>query len=291
MIEDTLTDEMVETTHPEPVELNRRAFVQLLGTGLLITVTEGISIGQPSRSRGGRAIAVAARVHINKDGTINVMTGKVEEGQGPRAQLSQAAAEELRVDVDRIRLIMSDTGLVPDDGITAGSRTTPSTVPAVRQGAATARELLTKLAATQWKVDAGTLLVRDGNIRNETTGKTITYADLANSTDVDDAFKESVSSDIALTPVDQWKTMGTSVPRPNSRDIVTGSHKYPSDMVRPNMLYGKILRAPSFGARLESIDLSKVRAMEGVLVTRDEQFVGCAAPSAHTARQALEARL
>jgi isoquinoline 1-oxidoreductase beta subunit len=289
MIEDTLTDEMVETTHPETVELNRRAFVQLLGTGLLITVTEGISIGQPSRSRGGRAIAVAARVHINKDGTISVMTGKVEEGQGSRAQLSQAAAEELRVGADRIRLIMSDTALVPDDGITAGSRTTPSTVPAVRQGAATARELLTKLAARQWKVDAGTLLVRDGNIRNETTGKTITYADLANSTDVDDAFKESVSSDIALTPVDQWKTMGTSVPRPNSRDIVTGSHKYPSDMVRPNMLYGKILRAPSFGARLESIDLSKARAMKDVLVLREDQFVGCAAPSTLAASRALEA--
>ena len=314
MIEDNLTDEMLEpglsdTWHGHPghashglearatlveqsggrIKVSRRTFVQLLGTGLLITVTEGVSLGQRRGGGGGRSIPVAARIHINKDGTISVMTGKVEEGQGPRAQLSQAAAEELRVDVDRIRLIMSDTGLVPDDGITAGSRTTPSTVPAVRQGAATARELLTGLAARQWKVDPVTLAVRDGTIRNNATGKTVTYADLANSTDVDEAFKQSVSSDIALTPVDQWKTIGTSVPRPNSRNIVTGAHKYPSDIVRPNMLYGKILRAPSYGATLESIDLSKAKAMEGVLVTRDEQFVGCAAPSAHIARQALDA--
>lgn len=272
--------------------ISRRTFVQLLGTGLLITVTEGIASGQRRRGGfggGGRPIPVAARVHVNLDGTISVMTGKVEEGQGPRAQLSQAAAEELRVNVDCIRLIMSDTALVPDDGITAGSRTTPSTVPAVRQGAAAARELLTRLAARQWNVDAGTLVVRDGVIRNDATGKTVSYSDLAKSGDVDEAFKQSVASDVALTPVDQWKTMGTSVARPNGRDIVTGAHKYPSDVVRPNMLYGKILRAPSYGATLESIDLSKAQAMKDVLVFREGQFVGCAAPSSHLARQALEA--
>jgi isoquinoline 1-oxidoreductase beta subunit len=292
MIEETLIEEMVETARPDTVKLSRRTFVQLLGSGLLITVTEGVSLGQGRRGGGGgggRSIPVAARIHINKDGTISVMTGKVEEGQGPRAQLSQAAAEELRVGVESIRLIMSDTALVPDDGITAGSRTTPSTVPAVRQGAAAARELLTKLAAKRWKADPGTLTVRDGTIRNKATGETVTYADLAKSEDVTDAFKQNVVSDVTLTPVDQWKVIGTSVARPNSRDVVTGSHKYPSDIVRPNMLYGKILRPPSYGAKLESIDLSKARAMKGVVVVQDDQFVGCAAPSSLAANRALEA--
>jgi isoquinoline 1-oxidoreductase len=217
------------------------------------------------------------------------MTGKVEEGQGPRAQLSQAAAEELRIGVEQIRMVMSDTALVPDDGITAGSRTTPSTVPAVRRGAATARELLTRLAAEQWKVNASGLDVRDGAIKHKTTGKTVTYADLAKSKDIAAAFKQNIPSDVAITPVSQWKTLGTSVPRPNSRDIVTGAHKYPSDIVRPNMLYGKILRPPSYGATLESIDFSPAKAMKGVLVVRDDQFVGCAAPSSFLAARALEA--
>jgi isoquinoline 1-oxidoreductase len=294
MIEDTLTQEMLEFPDSESVEeagsqvkLSRRAFVQLLGTGLLITVTEGISLGQRGRSRG--AATVAARLHLNRDGTITVMTGKVEEGQGPRAQLTQAAAEELRVGVDRINLVMSDTALVPDDGITAGSRTTPSTVPAVRRGAATARELLRRLAAEQWKVDRSTLDVRNGTITHKTTRKTMTYADLAKSKDVAEAFKQSIPSDVTLTPVSEWKALGTSVPRPNSRDIVTGAHRYPSDIVRPNMLYGKILRPPSYGATLESIDLSKARAMKDVVVVRDDQFVGCAAPSSFRAAQALEA--
>ncbi len=269
------------------MKLSRRTFVQMLGSGLLITVTQGVSLGQ--RSRSSRQLSVEARLHLNQDGTITVMTGKVEEGQGSRAELAQAAAEELRISVDRIRMIMSDTALVPDDGITAGSRTTPTNVPAVRRGAATARELLTKLATEKWKVDGNVLDVRNGIITHKGTRKTITYADLAKSKDVAKVFKQAIPSDVVVTPVSQWKSLGTSVPRPNSRDIVTAKHRYPSDVVRPNMLYGKILRPVAYGATLESIDLSKAKAMKDVVVVRDGQFVGCAAPSTFLATQALEA--
>jgi len=295
MIKDTTIKEIIE---PElfdsfdepnsPVKISRRTFVQMLGAGLLITVTEGVSFGQRRRG-GGRSIAVAARVQINTDGTIFVMTGKVEEGQGARAELTQAAAEELRVDTEKIRLLMADSDLTPDDGRTAGSRTTPSTVPAVRQGAATARGLLRRLAAEQWKVDIGALKVEHGTITNRKTQKTISYEDLAKSQNIAEAFKETVSSDIDLTPVEQWQSMGKSVPRPNSRDIVTGAHKYPSDIVRHNMLYGKILRPPAYGATLESIDLSRAKAMKDVVVVHDGQFVGFAAPTTYRATQALEA--
>jgi isoquinoline 1-oxidoreductase beta subunit len=295
MIKDTSIKEILQPEHFNSIEtlsgqvkISRRTFVQMLGAGLLITVTEGVSFSQRPGG-GGRSIAVAARVHINTDGTITVMTGKVEEGQGPRAQLTQAAGEELRVDVESIRLLMSDSDLTPDDGRTAGSQTTPRTVPAVRQGAATARELLKRLAAEQWNVDPGALEVEHGVITNRKTKKTISYADLAKSENVAEAFKQTVSSDIDLTPVEQWQAMGTSVPRPNSRDIVTGAHKYPSDIIRPNMLYGKILRPPSYGATLESIDLSKAEAMKDVVVAREGQFVGFAAPTSFRAAQVLEA--
>ncbi len=289
MIENTLTEKMAESEPEGRITMNRRAFVQMLGAGLLITVTQRVSPGRRRRSRRGRSITVAARLHINQDGTISVMTGKVEEGQGPRAELSQAAAEELQVSVKRIRLIMADTDLVPDDGITAGSRTTPYNVPAVRRGAAMARELLKGLAAKRWKVDPGTLDVSDGTITNKTTGQTVTYADLAESEDIEDVFKKEVPSDIAVTPISEWDALGTSFPRPNMRNIVAGSHRYPSDIVRPNMLYGKILRPPSYGAALESIDLSGAKAMKDVVVVRDGDLVGCAAPSSFLAEKALKA--
>ncbi|MFC1738484.1 molybdopterin cofactor-binding domain-containing protein [Planctomycetota bacterium] len=268
------------------VVISRRSFIKLLGAGLLITVTEPVSFGQ---RRERTPMSVAARLHLNEDGIITVMTGKVEEGQGPRAQLTQAAAEELRVAVGQIRLVMADSALVPDDGRTAGSRTTPSTVPAVRRGAATARELLTRLAAEKWNVDASVLEVRKGIITHRTTKQTISYAGLAKSADIDKAFKEAIVSEVALTPASKWESLGQAIPRPNSRDLVTGAHQYPSDIVRPNMLYGKILRPTSYGATLESIDISEARAMKGVVVVHEGQFVGCAAPTSFAVSRALDA--
>ncbi len=285
-------DRSGRSDHPSSeVELSRRSFVQVLGAGLLITVTEGISLGQRRGSRRGSQGAqnVAARLHINPDGTITVMTGKVEEGQGARTQITQAAAEELRVGAEKIRLIMADTGLVPDDGMTAGSRTTPSTVPSVRRGAAAARELLTQLAAQRWKVDGSTLDVKDGTITHKATKRTVRYADLAESPEMAGALTQPIPPDVAVTSVSQWEVMGTSAPRPNIRELVTGAHRYPSDIVRPAMLYGKVLRPPSYGATLESIDLSAAEAMQDVVVVRDGEFVGLAAPSTFRAEEALDA--
>ncbi len=269
---------------------NRRTFVQVLGGGLLFTVTEAISFGQRRGGSGRRGRpTIAARLHLNANGTISVMTGKVEEGQGSRTQLTQAAAEELRVDVAKIQLVMADTELVPDDGITAGSRTTPSTVPAVRQGATAARELLTELAAKQWNVNTTDLLVENGAITHPTTGRTITYADLAAADPSFDAFQQPIPPEIALTPVEQWRVIGTSVARPNARDFVTGAHPFPSDIKRPEMLYGKILRPPSYDATLESIDLSVAEGDPDVVVMRDGPFVGIATPTTHKSEQVLAA--
>ena len=82
-----------------------------------------------------------------------MLSGKVKGGQGARTEMSQAAAEELRVPVSQIQMLLADTSTVPDDGITAGSMTTPRTVPVVRRGAAAARELLIGFACQQWKME------------------------------------------------------------------------------------------------------------------------------------------
>ncbi len=87
----------------------------------------------------------------------------------------------------------------------------------------------------------------------------------------------------------QFEVLGKPLARPNGRDIVAGTHRYPSDMVRPGMLYGKVLRPASFGAKLTAIDLAPARAIEGVTVVRDGDFVGVAAPSTWVAQQALDA--
>ena len=278
-------------SNPTPT---RRTVVQLLGAGLLILVTADDAPAQERRGGGGRGGPpaprnVAARVHIAPDGAITVLTGKVEGGQGSRAEITQAAAEELRVSPDKVRLVMADTATVPDDGITAGSRTTPSTLPAVRQGCAAARNLLTAAAAEQWNVEPAAVEFRDGKARHASSNREFTLADLAKNEEVTKAFAQVIPTDVTVTPVGDWTVMGKSFSRPNARDLVTGAHQYPSDITRPGMLYGKVLRAPSYGAKLTSLDAAAAKSMKGVTVVQDPQLVGVVAPTTFDAEQALEA--
>ena len=289
-----------EAEYTEEVEIvgydfgmSRRSFMQVLGAGLLISVAAP-AIGQQRRGGGGGGGGgggrqnVAARVHIGRDGIITILSGKIEMGQGSRAQLAQSAAEELRVPATQVKTILGDTALVPDDGITAGSRTTPSTVPAVRQGAAAARQVLAQLAAGRWNVDVSTVEARDGRIIHPPTQRALTYAELAQAEELPKAMQQPIPQNIELTATRAWKVMGTSHRRPNGRDLIVGAHKFPSDLVRPGMLYAKVLRPPTFGAKLTEIDLEPAKAMKDVVVVRDGAFVGVAAPTTHRARQAID---
>ncbi len=90
--------------------------------------------------------------------------------------------------------------------------------------------------------------------------------------------EQTVPSGVELSSLKDWKVLGVPTLRPNAREIVTGAHQYPSDVARPGMLYAKILRAPSLNTKLLSIDLAPAKAMPGVVVVQDDQFVGVAAP-------------
>ncbi|MDK1020542.1 MAG: molybdopterin-dependent oxidoreductase [Candidatus Hydrogenedentes bacterium] len=270
-------------------DLSRRAFVQILGAGLVVTASGGVSFAQRGSRRGSAPKTIVARLHLGEDGIVTVLTSKVEVGQGSRTQITQAVAEELRVPVERVRLIMADTDLCPNDGGTFGSLTTPRTVPAVRKTAAAARELLAEAASRSWGVDRSAVKAGGGAIGHAASRRRIAYAELAASDKLTEAYKEEMSGDIELTAVDEWKVLGTPVAKPTNRAIVTGTQKYPSDITRPGMLYGKVLRPPSYGATLLNVDLAPAQEMKGVVAVRDGQFVACAAPTSYQAAQAIEA--
>lgn len=287
--EDLLEPERYELAEglPYQFELDRREFLGAAGAGLLITVSGTVGCQREGAAEEG--VAAPSRLHIANDGAITVMTGKVEVGQGSRTQLTQAAAEELRVPVDSLRLVMADTDRVPDDGSTAGSRTTPRTVPEVRKAAAAARQMLIRTAAESWGVSAEGLQVQAGAVSHPEGQQKLTYAELASSDRLTAIDAGQTPDDITLTRVEHWQVLGHPVPSVGGRDIVTGAHRFPSDIVRPGMLYGKVLRAPSYGATLTEIDLSAAEKIKEVSVVRDRDFVGCAAPTSRQAQQALDA--
>ncbi|MDX2150646.1 MAG: molybdopterin cofactor-binding domain-containing protein [Bryobacteraceae bacterium] len=136
-----------EAERGEPAfTLDRRELFGVLGAGVLFTY------------RGSAQDAVSTRLHFADDGSVTLLTGKNEMGQGPRTILTQAVAEELRVPPSRVKVVMADTAQVPDDGGTWASITTPLTVPVVRKAAAAARKLRLGAAtddltpAKEWKV-------------------------------------------------------------------------------------------------------------------------------------------
>lgn len=245
-------------------DLNRREFVSTLGAGLLFQAPPRVT-----------------RLHLGADGSITVFSGKVEMGQGVRTELAMAAAEELRVKVESVHIVLGDTALCPDDGLTAGSRTTPQTVPAVRRACAAARELLMEAAKKQWQPAPNVILqIKDGVLHELGGTRTMSYAELASL---------ELPTQGGVIPVERWAVLGVPHQRVNSADIVTGAHRYTSDLRRDNMLYACVLRPPEFGAKLESIDLEPARKLPGVTVVKDGDFIACAAPTSYAARRAAGA--
>lgn len=227
---------------------------------------------------------VSAWLHIGEDGAVQVFTGKTEVGQNIRTSLAQAVAEELHVPISSIRMLMADTDLVPFDMGTFGSRSTPDMALHLRKVGAAAREALIDLAKEQWQAGREDLSASEGKVTHR-DGRSLAYGALAKG----QKLAAMVTEQTKLKPASEWKVAGTSVPKVDGRDFVTGKHHYTTDMSLPGMLHGKVLRAPAYGARIKSLDDSKAKAIEGVSVVRDGDFVGVTAPNPAIAAKALEA--
>jgi nicotinate dehydrogenase subunit B len=274
--------------------LARRDFFKFMGAGVAVFLVarDGAAFQESGRGRGGRGFRgedlpkdIGAWLHINEAGTVTVYTGKVEMGQNIRTSLTQAVAEELRVGLGSISLVMGNTDLVPYDMGTFGSRTTPTMNLELRRVASVARDTLIELAAKTWNVEQAQLTAAGGRIRDPQSGRVLEYGKLAQG----QTLAKAVVENDPLTPASDWRVCGQPVSKVNGREFVTGKHQYTPDVTLPGMLHGKVLRPPSFGAELVSADLSAAKAMPGVIAVRDGDFVGVAAPTIEAAGRALDA--
>ena len=268
-------------------DVDRRALLKILGGGVLICLAAPAASAQESGRSQEREIPqeLGAWLHVDRDGLVTVFTGKVEVGQNIRTSLAQAVAEELRVPVASVRMIMGDTDRTPWDMGTFGSRTTPTMAPQLAAAAVTAREALMDRAAQRWKADRSKLSAGDGRVRDTASGRSASYGELTRGEDL----AATVSAEAARTPASSWKVAGKAAPKVDGRDFVTGRHRYSSDWSLPGLLHGKVLRPPSFQATLVSVDSTAAEKIPGVRVVRDGDFVGVAAPDVTTAERALAA--
>ena len=276
-------------------DFNRRQFLKAFSGGIALIVPMSNVIArtlqqdqdESGRGRGNQRIPndIGAWIHIDESGMVSVFTGKVEIGQNIRTSLAQAVAEELHVPLSTVRLVMADTDLVPFDMGTFGSLTTPRMAPQLRKAAAAARETLIALAAEQWKVETNTVRIVNARFVNHDASKSLTLAEVAKG----QKLVKTIPADVAITPASEWTIAGTSVPKVDGRDFVTGKHQYTSDIRREGMLFGKVVRPTALNSSLVSSDTKTAEAIPGVKVVRDGDFIGVVAPDQQTALRAEKA--
>ncbi len=137
---------------------------------------EEIEWSVPAGPGRGKAIAVSASdagsepmstsiLRVLSDGSITVMCGSTEIGQGSSTVLAQIAAAEMGVDLARVRLVQSDTAMVSYDRSTGASRTTTLMGLAIQAAAADARAQLVDWATSALAGDGPPVDERPGGIR------------------------------------------------------------------------------------------------------------------------------
>ena len=284
------------TPHPEPpslrdrlhwFQLDRRDFLKLCGGGLLVCLTSDVIHAQHHGGFREHPLPqeISAWLYISDKGVITVFTGKIETGQNARTSLAQQVAEELRADFNTISMVMGDTDLTPWDMGTFGSLTTPTMGPQLRKMAAAARQVLVEEAARRWSAQPNSLTVANGKVTNPKTSQSLAFGEITRG----QKLTATVTDQPALTPATDWKIAGTPIPKVDGRAFVTGKHQYPSDIVRPGMLFGKVLRPSGFHATLVSVDTADAQRIPGVQIVRDGDFVGVVSDDLWTATRALSA--
>lgn len=224
-----------------------------------------------------------AWIRIDAEGIVAVFTGKAELGQGLKTAIIQIAAEELEVLPNDIRLITADTALTANEGFTAGSHSIQDSGAAIRNASAQVRELLIAAAAQRWQVDAAQLRAAQGSVISR-DGRSLKYGQLVEN----ELLHAQAQPQSKLKAPSEFLWMGTPMRRVDIPAKVAGGAAYVQDMKLPGMAHARVVRPPSAGATLISLETSQVESMPGVIkVHRDGNFLAVIARQEYQAVQAM----
>jgi CO/xanthine dehydrogenase Mo-binding subunit len=116
------------------------------------------------KDAGGTYKVAGATVKMSSDGSVVLLTGTVEIGQGPRTALSQVVSEELAVPLDQISVAQLDTDVTPYDISTSASSSMVVMGTAVLRAAQDARKQLLQCASKVLKEKPENLRLHNGQI-------------------------------------------------------------------------------------------------------------------------------
>ena len=263
------------------VNLGRRRFlVSTVGAGAGLTLgmqlagcnrEETPPAGAGPGKAGGEILADSrfepnAFLRIGEDNRVTVIIKHLEMGQGTYTGLATLVAEELDAAWSQVEVEGAPADAATYNNLfwgkvqgTGGSTAIANSWEQMRKAGAAAREMLVAAAARQWQVPGGEIDVRDGVLRHAASDRQATFGELAVA-----ASREAVPKDVFLKEPDEFRLIGSRLPRKDSRAKVDGTALFTQDVKLPGMLTALVLHPPRFGARVKSFDDSGARAIAGV---------------------------
>ncbi len=206
-------------------------------------------------------------LRVRDDGGFDVLSGKVELGQGISAALIKIACTVLGVEPDQVRLIAGDTGLCPDEGYTAGSQSIEVGGAALRHACAALRRLGARAAAERLGASAGGLRVGRGCFTAAGNAQGVSYRELAPEGDWPNHRLDAAPASAAAT------TNGVDAAVAAHDDAVfvradllakLGGGGFVQDLVLDGMLHARVIRGPHPASRPRTVDAGALRALDGV---------------------------
>ncbi len=211
-------------------------------------------------------------MQITPENNIILHSSKVEMGQGTFTSLAQLAAEELEVDINKIKVVHAETGSGNIDGMsTGGSMSVAGLWQPLREMAATLREMLKAKAAEKLSVAVGALTLVDGVF--SANGKSMTFGEVVAGVedwDIPDVPK--------LKDRSEFKYIGKPIQRVDVHDKVIGTPMFGIDASYPDMLHASVVRSRLIDAVMSNYDTSEAEKMPGVVkVVKENDFIGVVA--------------
>jgi CO/xanthine dehydrogenase Mo-binding subunit len=224
-------------------------------------------------------------VKFGADGQVTLSPGKVEIGQGIVTALAQIAADELDIDLARVRMVRATTAGSPNEGVTSGSLSIQQSGRAIRAACAEIRQIFLAAASDKLGVDADTLDIEDGTISGPGNVST-SYWELAGEVLLD----RDATPGAKAKPVAKRALAGQAVQRLDIPDKVFGHRRFIHDLALPDMLHGQVMRPENSQAKLQNLKDDAARTVPGfVAVFRDGNFAGVVCESEASAEAAVAA--
>ena len=233
-----------------------------------------------------RASTINAWLEVLENGMVRIFSGKVELGQGIRIAIQQVAADELYMDLDRVEVVLAETGLTPNEGYTAGSGSIQNSAMSVRYAAAAAREKLLELAAKKLQTQVDQLKLVNGFIQSKNAKQRLSFAQLLEGQQLQD----EVPLTLKLKPKSEYQYVGKAIKRGDLQKMVKGEALYIHDLKFPGMVHARVLRPLNYQSKLLTFDRTAFeKEANGILkISRNGNFLGVITEKEYQAEKAIQ---